>query len=407
MTKLKRDLNPVNMEERIYQNEKEVENIKNNITEISESLPVANPETEATNTLEKVKINDITYEVGGGISEIPVATNQTVGGIKTSSDYEVMVDNNDVLKVNIPTSTSNDYADYNTNAVTPLQKFLRKIFPYKRANNSDYIGKIYRENVNGEGTLKTKTGSNSNADYVPVNRIDTVEIDTKSVLTPIIDSINNTITLNLYSLPIQGLSLLGSDHIVGNMDNTYPIKFTEAITNMINFDRVCARFLLYPFNYSVTGSILEQCDVKIIFSKVDYNITQNKVISSEGFFIDGIINAFKKAEYDAGINPSILTSKKYPYRFTNSLMTSDYYSNYGYSALTPVISTYTDENSENHRVIEMTLKLKLDNRDIRELFNVQLVRDNISIEIDTYLNRDVYNENYYYIPISNKVAIDE
>lgn len=72
--KIARDLNPVNMEERIYQVENETKVIKDDITEITEKLPVANPETEATETLEKITIDGDTYEVGGGedLSEILV-----------------------------------------------------------------------------------------------------------------------------------------------------------------------------------------------------------------------------------------------------------------------------------------------------------------------------------------------
>lgn len=366
MSKIARDLNVKNIEERVFELEKNGS--------------------------------------GGGITEVPVATDEAVGGFKTSSDKEVTVDSNDVLRINIPVSTSDTYADYNTNAVTPLQKFLRKIFPYKKANNNDYIGKVYRENVNNEGTLKTKLGPSHEAEFALTNIVDTLILTATPNKT--VDTGNTQITFDYTSYNFnQNLNDLGSAHTNNNFDNTYPRVFSDSA--IMGLDRTNVRFILTPYDYTITDpSTLSNTYIDIIFSRVDYNETQKKIVSSSGIFIDGIKDALKIVSYNGKIDPNDLTSKSYPFRLTNSLMTKDYQGD-NFSNLFPVFDTYTDDNNEKHTRIEQKVRFLLNNTDIEyELgHNMALVKNSVKIEIDAFIDRDVYRKNYYFIPMSEKVPV--
>ena len=400
MSKIARDLNIKNIEERVFELEK---NPGGGISEV----PLATDEAVGG------------FKTGNGVSlnedgtlnipdpTISVASDDTLGGIKTSSDKEVTVDSNDVLRVNIPVSTSDTYADYNTNAVTPLQKFLRKIFPYKKANSNDYIGKVYRENVNNEGTLKTKLGPSHEAEFALTNIVNTLVLESLAVpnITP--NTNMQTVTVDYTASSFnQNLNDLGSAHTSNNFDNTYPRVFSDSA--IMGLDRTNIRFVFKPFANLSAGdmSFFETPTIEVIFSRVDYNKTQNKIVSSSGIFIDGITNAFKKVSFDASIDSTNLLGKKYPFRFTNSLMVNDYRSDGGCS-LTPFVSTYTDENTEDHIVVEQRAKFIVYNEDIG--YNTDYSADNISksvkIEIDAFVDRDVYRENYYFIPMSEKVPV--
>lgn len=370
MSKIARDLNVKNIEERVFELEKNGSG-------------------------------------GGGITEIPVATDEAVGGIKTSSDKEVTVDNNDVLKVNIPVSTSDTYADYNTNAVTPLQKFLRKIFPYKKANNNDYIGKVYRENVNNEGTLKTKLGPSHEAEFSLTNIVDTLVITTEPNKTVETGTTNVTVDYTACNFS-QALNDLGSAHTNNNFDNTYPRAFSDSA--IMGLDRTNVRLILTPFNTISSEELpsFEDSTIEVIFSRVDYNKTQNKIVSSSGIFIDGIKDVLKKVSFDASIDSTNLLGKKYPFRFTNSLLFNDYRADGG-GNLTPSITTYTDENTEDHIVVEQRTKFIIHNEDIgyNTDYALSVIAPSVKIEIDAFIDRDVRRENYYFIPMSEKVPVDK
>lgn len=404
MSKIARDLNIKNIEERVFELEKNPGG--GGITEV----PLATDEAVGG------------FKTGNGVSldengnlvlpapepyyyYLPVASENTLGGIKTSSDKEVEVDSNDVLKVNIPVSTSDTYADYNTNSKTPLQKFLRKFFPYKKANSADYIGKVYRENVNNEGTLKTKLGPSHEAEFALTNTVDTLILTATPYKS--VDTGNTQITFDYTSCSFdQNLKDLGSSHTNNNFDNTYPRVFSDTGPYM-RLDRTNIRFILKPYGLDVTDpSTLSNTYVDIIFSRVDYNKTQKKIVSSAGIFIDGIKDALKTVSYNANIDPTDLTSLSYPFRLTNSLMTKDYQGD-NFSNLYPSIYTYTDGDGENHIQIEQRVRFFLNNTDIEyELnHNMILVKNSVRIEIDAFVNRDISRDNYYFIPMSEKVPV--
>lgn len=393
-----RNLNPYDMEERIHNLEK---NSGGGISEV----PLATDEAVGG------------FKTGNGVSlnedgtlnipdpTISVASDNTIGGIKTSSDKEVTVDSNDVLRVNIPVSTSDTYADYNTNNITPLQKFLRKFFPYKKANSNDYIGKVYRENVNNEGTLKTKLGPSHEAEFALTNIVDTLVITTEPNKT--VDTGTATVTFDYTAFSFnQDLNDLGSAHTSNNFDNTYPRVFSDSA--IMGLDRTNVRLILTPFNTISSAEIqgFEDPTIEVIFSRVDYNKTQNKIVSSSGIFIDGIKDVLKKVSFDASIDSTNLLGKKYPFRFTNSLLFNDYRYDGG-GNLTPSITTYTDENTEDHIVVEQRTKFIVHNEDIayNTDYDLSVIAKNVKIEIDAFIDRDVHRENYYFIPMSEKVPV--
>ena len=170
--KIARDLNPVNMENRIYQVENEAEVIKSDIAEISEKLPVANPEAEATDTLEKVTIDGVTYEVGGGedLSDIlpeeydPTHT-YNIGDIVKYEGKIYYIGMNNVTGEFNPVYTSK-YINKRI-PVTDIKK--KQIFIYDPTATYDAVNKILTVDITSNiDNIKSKLTISSSNDN-PIN----------------------------------------------------------------------------------------------------------------------------------------------------------------------------------------------------------------------------------------------
>lgn len=202
--KIARDLNPVNMENRIYQVENEAEVIKSDIAEISEKLPVANPEAEATDTLEKVTIDGVVYEVGGGedLSDIlpeeydPTQT-YNIGDVVKYEGKIYYIGMNNVTGEFDPAMTSK----YINRRIPATDIKNKKIFIYSPTATYDAVNKILTVDITSNiDNLKTKLKRVLSND----NPIDTIRFY------PSYESVQdlNTLDIEIYfENPVAGIGL--------------------------------------------------------------------------------------------------------------------------------------------------------------------------------------------------------
>lgn len=264
MSKIARDLNIKNIEERVFELEK-------------------NP--------------------GGGISEVPLATDEAVGGFKTGNGYNLTEDGeieNNFIKNNFKTIsenttpgsivlTDNDYkvleiyaGDYNFYGQTEVTKDLRAIRnftqPYKNGVLQLYIGGYYSDLT-----------------------------DANSKVTPVYNNVDYTVEYDIGAIPnLNKLAYAGAEYMSPNGS-----VLTYGTARPKSFKMTPASFSLPSYGENLLRSVRSKIDNQIIlyldefeqktaFSNNDFTLkllvgatmTQNgQKLSSAGFMVDEIKSA--------------------------------------------------------------------------------------------------------------------